>query len=126
MTAPPIAWLSRTCDSVNAASAATPIAINTPLDRTTPATSVVHAPRPGVARSQPAVLNASGQEHVAASLELARLQNVSVTPVIGGSLNMFLTEDSPMTTDYTEIADKKVNFIGFAGVAGRFDVGGTR
>ncbi|HEY1812123.1 MAG TPA: hypothetical protein VGG74_07180 [Kofleriaceae bacterium] len=71
-------------------------------------------------------MNASGQEHVAASLELARLQNVSVTPVIGGSLNMFLTEDSPMTTDYTEIADKKVNFIGFAGVAGRFDVGGTR
>jgi hypothetical protein len=39
---------------------------------------------------------------------------------------MFVSEDSPMTTKYTEIADKKVNFIGFAGLAGRFDIGGKR
>jgi hypothetical protein len=68
-------------------------------------------------------------------LELARLQlgvdyrvseDVSISPVIGGSLNMFLSEDGPMTTKYTEISDKKANFIGFAGLAGRFDLGGKR
>ncbi|HEY4240396.1 MAG TPA: outer membrane beta-barrel protein [Kofleriaceae bacterium] len=62
--------------------------------------------------------------------ELARLQvgldyrlspQFSISPVIGGSLGMFVSEDSPMTTDYTEIQDKKVNFTGFAGLAGRFD-----
>jgi hypothetical protein len=68
-------------------------------------------------------------------LELARLQigvdyrvseDVSISPVVGGSLNMYLSEDSPMTTKYTEISDKKVNFMGFAGLAGRFDIGGKR
>ena len=77
----------------------------------------------------------SGKTTSLQGLELARLQigtdyrideNVSITPVIGGSLNMFLSEDSPMTTQFTEIADKKVNFIGFAGLAGRFDIGGSR
>ena len=52
------------------------------------------------------------------------LHDVSISPVIGGSLNMFLSEDGPMTTKYTEISDKKANFIGFAGLAGRFDLGG--
>jgi hypothetical protein len=68
-------------------------------------------------------------------LELARLQivvdyrvspDVSISPVIGGSLGMFVSEDSPMTSDYSEITDKKVNFTGFAGIAGRFDLGGKR
>ena len=68
-------------------------------------------------------------------LELARLQvgvdyrvseDVSLAPVIGGSLNMFVSQDSPMTSDYNEISDKKVNFVGYAGIAGRFDVGGRR
>jgi hypothetical protein len=67
--------------------------------------------------------------------ELARLQigadyrvskDVAIAPVIGGSLSMFVSQDSPMTTDYTEIQDKKVNFTGFAGLAGRFDLGGRR
>jgi hypothetical protein len=31
-----------------------------------------------------------------------------------------------MTDGYTEITDKKVNFTGFAGLAGRFDLGGSR
>jgi hypothetical protein len=66
-------------------------------------------------------------------LELARLQlgvdyrasrDVSISPVVGGSLGMFLSEDSPMTTSYQEIDTKKVNFTGFAGVAGTFDLGG--
>lgn len=67
--------------------------------------------------------------------ELARLQvgvdyrlgpDVSISPVVGGSLNMFVSQDSPMTNDYQEIDGKKVNFIGFAGLAGRFDVGQGR
>jgi hypothetical protein len=77
----------------------------------------------------------SGKDTSLQGLELARLQigvdyrvdeNVSISPVIGGSLNMFVSEDSPMTTKLTEIDDKKVNFIGFAGLAGRFDFGGRR
>ncbi|MDB4959332.1 MAG: hypothetical protein JWO36_6901 [Myxococcales bacterium] len=68
-------------------------------------------------------------------LELARLQigadyrvseDVAIAPVIGGSLSMFISQDSPMTTDYTEIQGKKANFTGFAGLAGRFDLGGKR
>lgn len=68
-------------------------------------------------------------------LELARLQlgvdyrvskDVAIAPVIGGSLGLFISQDSPMTTDLTEISDKKVNFTGFAGLAGRFDIGGSR
>ncbi len=77
----------------------------------------------------------SGKTTGLQGLELARLQigvdyrvdqDVSITPVIGGSLNMFVSEDSAMTPKYTEIADKKVNFMGFAGIAGRFDLGGKR
>lgn len=77
----------------------------------------------------------SGKNTSLQGLELARLQvgvdyrvseNVSIAPVISGSLNMFVSEDSPMTTKYTEISDKKANFIGFAGLAGRFDLGGKR
>jgi hypothetical protein len=77
----------------------------------------------------------SGKKTSLQGLELARLQvgvdyrvsqDVSISPVIGGSLNMFVSEDSPMTTKYTEISDKKANFIGFAGLAGRFDLGGKR
>jgi hypothetical protein len=68
-------------------------------------------------------------------LELARIQvgvdyrlseDVAIAPVVGGSLGMFVSEDSPMTEDNTEISDKKVSFTGFAGLAGRFDLGGHR
>ncbi|HEX8112416.1 MAG TPA: hypothetical protein VF516_32020, partial [Kofleriaceae bacterium] len=77
----------------------------------------------------------SGKDTSLQGLELARLQlgvdyrlneDVAIAPVIGGSLNLFVGEDSPMTSKYTEISDKKVNFIGFAGLAGRFDLGGKR
>jgi hypothetical protein len=66
-------------------------------------------------------------------LELARVQlgvdyrvseDVAIAPVVGGSLNLFVSEESP--GDFMEIADKKTSFVGFAGIAGRFDVGGTR
>jgi hypothetical protein len=68
-------------------------------------------------------------------LELARLQigadyrvskDIAIAPVVGGSLSMFVSQDTPMTTDYDEIQGKKVNFTGFAGLSGRFDLGGSR
>src|SRR5215468_5652530 len=66
--------------------------------------------------------------------DLARLQlgvdyrvtkEIAISPVIGGSVSMFVSQDSPMTTRYTEIADKQVNFTGFVGLSGRFDFGGV-
>lgn len=66
-------------------------------------------------------------------LELARLQvgadyrltrDIAISPVIGASLTLFVSEDSQMTRSATEISDKKVNVTGFAGLAGRFDFGG--
>ena len=66
--------------------------------------------------------------------DLARLQlgvdyrvtkEIAISPVIGGSVSMFVSQDSPMTTRYTEIADKQVNFTGFVGLSGRFDFGGA-
>lgn len=68
-------------------------------------------------------------------LELARLQvgadyrvsrNVAIAPVIGGSLSTFLAQENEMTSSLTEIQDKKLNLTGFAGLAGRFDLGGAR
>jgi hypothetical protein len=77
----------------------------------------------------------AGKTTALQGFELARLQigadyrvsrEVAIAPVIGGSLSMFVSEDSPMTTEYTEIDDKQVNFTAFAGVSGRFDLGGSR
>jgi hypothetical protein len=68
-------------------------------------------------------------------LELARLQlgvdyrvsrDVAIAPVIGGSLAMFISQENEMSSSLTEIQDKKVNVTGFAGLAGRFDLGGAR
>lgn len=68
-------------------------------------------------------------------LELARLQigadyrmsrDVAIAPVIGASMSMFISQDSAMTANLTELNDKRINFTGFAGLSGRFDVGGRR
>jgi hypothetical protein len=73
----------------------------------------------------------SGKTTSLQGFDLARVQigvdyrvskQVSIAPVVGGNLTMYVSEDSPMTTAYTEIADKKVNLTGFAGLAGRFDL----
>jgi hypothetical protein len=78
---------------------------------------------------------ASGKVTSLQGFELARLQlgvdyrvskNIAISPVIGGGVSLLVSQDSPMTTDYTEIQDKKVNFTGFAGLSGRFDLGGSR
>lgn len=64
-------------------------------------------------------------------LELARLQigvdyrispQVAITPVVGGSLGLFVSQSSQMTTNYDQLTDRKVNFTGFAGLAGTFDI----
>lgn len=75
----------------------------------------------------------SGKATSLQGLELARLQvgvdyrlsrQIAIAPVIGGSISTFLGQDSAMTADLTEIADKDVNFTAFAGLSGRFDLGG--
>lgn len=68
-------------------------------------------------------------------LELARLQvgadyrvsrDVAIAPVIGASLSTFISQQTEMTSALTEIQDKKLNFTGFAGLSGRFGLGGSR
>lgn len=50
-------------------------------------------------------------------------RQVAIAPMIGGSLGMFVSQDTPMTMDYDEIQNKKINFTGFAGLQGRFGLG---
>lgn len=78
---------------------------------------------------------AQGKSTSLQGVELARVQlgvdyrvnrDVAIAPVVGGSLDMFLQQNSPMTSGYTDLQTKKANFTGFAGLAGRFDVGGGR
>jgi hypothetical protein len=77
----------------------------------------------------------SGKTTSLQGVDLARLQigtdyriseNVAIAPVVGGSVSMFISQDTPMTTDLSEIQGKQVNFTGFAGLSGRFDLGGRR
>lgn len=66
-------------------------------------------------------------------IELLRLQlgidyrvspRLAVAPVISASLSMFLVENAVMPEDFTVVDDKRLNLYGFAGVLGRFDLGG--
>jgi hypothetical protein len=77
---------------------------------------------------------AAGKVTSLQGLDVARLQlgvdyrvtkEIAIAPVIGGSVSLFVSQDSPMTTGYTAIPDKKVNFTGFVGLSGRFDFGGA-
>jgi hypothetical protein len=80
----------------------------------------------------------SGKDTSLQGLELARLQvgadyrispEVAITPVLGADLSMFLSENGPGLSGYTNIADPRVNVAFFAGIGARFDVlgknGGT-
>jgi hypothetical protein len=58
----------------------------------------------------------SGKNPSLQRLELARLQlgvdyrinrDLAVSPVVGGSLNMFVSQDSPIIQDYTEIQTRR-------------------
>jgi hypothetical protein len=66
-------------------------------------------------------------------IELLRLQlgidyrlspHLAIAPVISASLSMFLVENAVMPDDFTLVQDKRLNLYGFAGVLGRFDLGG--
>jgi hypothetical protein len=48
----------------------------------------------------------------------------AVAPVISASLSMFVVENAVMPDDFTLVQDKRLNLYGFAGVLGRFDLGG--
>lgn len=76
-----------------------------------------------------------GESTALQGLELARVRlgldyrispEVSISPVIGGSLGMFVAERTPMADGYDEISGKKVNVTGFAGLEAQFDLGGRR
>ncbi len=67
--------------------------------------------------------------------EVARLQlgvdyrvspEVAIAPVIGAGLNVFLTQDTPATTDFENIHDPRPNVFFFGGLQARFDVLGTK
>ncbi len=47
-------------------------------------------------------------------------ENVAIAPVVGASLSAFVVEESPGR--FTEISDKALSVVGFAGLAGRFDL----
>jgi hypothetical protein len=47
-------------------------------------------------------------------------ENVAIAPVVGASLSTLVVEESPGR--FTELADKTLSVVGFAGLAGRFDL----
>jgi outer membrane protein W len=80
----------------------------------------------------------SPNANVAASLthgfELARAavgvdvrinKDIAIAPMIGGDVNMFLWRNAPGQSTQ-RIQNPKINAFLFAGVSGRFDLGGTR
>jgi hypothetical protein len=64
-------------------------------------------------------------------LELAKLrvgvdyrlsQSVSISPVIGADMSLFLTQSTPGADGYSSISSPNVNTFVFGGVLGRFDI----
>jgi hypothetical protein len=47
-------------------------------------------------------------------------ENVAIAPVVGASLSTFVIEESPGR--FTELSDKTLSVVGFAGLAGHFDL----
>jgi hypothetical protein len=76
-----------------------------------------------------------GNNELNHGLELARAKvgldirvsrDVALGPVIGGGVNLFLWRNPEGPVGNTVIPDKKVSTFLFAGVQGRFDIGGQR
>lgn len=72
----------------------------------------------------------SSSEH---GLELLRLQlgidyrispALAVTPMIGASVSLFVIEGSAVSDGLSQVHDNRLNFYGFSGLLGRFDLGG--
>lgn len=64
-------------------------------------------------------------------LELARVQvgadwqltpQIAIGPVVGGSLDLFLSRSAPKAGSYSEIASKSADFTLFTGLQARFDL----
>jgi hypothetical protein len=77
----------------------------------------------------------SGDRTSLQGFDLARVQigldyrvtpDLAIAPVVGGSLGLYVGQNTPMSDGYSEIEDKEVNFTGFAGLSGRFGAGGAR
>lgn len=80
------------------------------------------------------ILPTDGKTSSFQGLDLVRIQvgvdyrlskDVAIAPAISGGFSTFLAEDYTMP-DLTEISGKRIQFTAFAGLTGRFDVGGTR
>lgn len=59
-------------------------------------------------------------------LDIRVSRDVALGPVIGGGVNLFLWRNPEGPVGNTVIPDKKVSTFLFAGVQGRFDIGGQR
>jgi hypothetical protein len=59
-------------------------------------------------------------------LDVRVSRDVALGPMIGGDVNLFVARNPEGPAGDAVIADKKLNTFVFAGVQGRFDVGGTR
>ncbi|WP_437542570.1 hypothetical protein WME97_30725 [Sorangium sp. So ce367] len=90
------------------------------------------AARPGVWAASPAGVRGDTVTH---GIELGRLQvvldvrmseSVALGPTIGGGLNLFLWEDTEGSIRAWEVPGSRVNSFVFAGLEGRFDLGGQR
>jgi hypothetical protein len=53
-------------------------------------------------------------------------ESIAIAPVLGADLDMFMWKKAPRTGRTEEITNRGVSGFVFAGVRGRFDVGGTR
>jgi hypothetical protein len=62
---------------------------------------------------------------VGVGVDLRPSENVAISPMIGVDMNMFMWRNEPGTA-MTSVTDRGVNAFVFAGVRGRFDVGGAR
>lgn len=76
-----------------------------------------------------------GRDTITHGVELARLtatidvrmsDSVALGPSIGGGLNVFFVESTGASGRAREVRDSRVNSFVFAGLEGRFDLGGQR
>lgn len=61
-----------------------------------------------------------------AALDIRVSDDVALGPMVGADLNLFVWRNPEGSVGNQEIDDKSVNTFIYAGVQGRFDVGGTR
>ena len=94
-----------------------------------PAPYITHDPlveRPFNADEMP-LLREPAKENLRRNYVNARKPKaVAIGPLVGADLNMFVWRNPEGAVGNIELADKRVNTYIFAGVQGRFDLGGAR